>query len=104
MKPIWITAKQYFWDQLDKHIVTDPLEDILKQLEKQIHSSHTHTQGKQLKCTEHGTHTSNTLHESMTTNNREDISQTNREVNNGQKVSVNNVPFLKNAEMNSQGE
>ena len=34
---------------LDKHIVTDPLEDILKQLEKQTHTSHIFTQNKQLK-------------------------------------------------------
>ena len=38
----------------------------------------------------------------MTTNNREDNSQTNREVNNGQKVSGNNMPFHKNAKENSQ--
>ena len=45
----------------------------------------------------------NTLHESMTTNNGDDISQTNREVNNGQKVSVNSMPFNRNIEKNSQG-
>ena len=39
---------------------------------------------------------------SMATN-KEDSSQTNREVNNGQKVSGNNIPFHKNAEENSQG-
>ena len=42
MKPTQITAKQYLWDQLDKHIVTDPLEDILKQWEdKNIQTTHT---------------------------------------------------------------
>ena len=34
----------------------------------------------------------------MITNNTDDSIQTNREVNNGQKVSDNNVPFYKNAE------
>ena len=48
-------------------------------------------------------HMSNTLHRSMATNNRGDISQTNKEVNNGLKVSVNNMPCKKNTEENSQG-
>ena len=38
---------------------------------------------------------SNTLHESMTTNNGDEISKINREVNKGQKVSVNSVAFKK---------
>ena len=29
LKQTQITSKQYLWDQLDKHIVTDPLEDNL---------------------------------------------------------------------------
>ena len=33
----------------------------------------------------------------------EDNSQTNREVNSGQKVSDNNIPFHKNTEENSEG-
>ena len=48
MKQTQVTGEQYLWDQLDKHIVTDPLEDILKHLEK-THNNHTHTQSKQLK-------------------------------------------------------
>ena len=39
----------------------------------------------------------------MTTNNGDDISQRNWEVNNGQKVSINNMPFNRNIEENSQG-
>ena len=46
---------------------------------------------------------SNTLYKSITKNNRDDISQTDREVNNGQKVSVNSVPFSRNIAENSQG-
>ena len=55
MKPTQITAEQYLRDQLDKHIVTGPLEDILKQLEKQILTNHTdtHTQSEQIKTTQH---------------------------------------------------
>ena len=45
---------------------------------------------------------SNTLHKSMATNNGDDIRQTNREVNNGQKVCVNSMPFTRNIEENSQ--
>ena len=43
------------------------------------------------------------LHKSMTINNKEDSSQTNKEVNKGQKVSDKNRPFHKNTEENSQG-
>ena len=35
VKPTQITTKQYLSDQLDKHMVMDPLEDILKQIENQ---------------------------------------------------------------------
>ena len=64
---------------------------------------YTHMQNEQLKDTQNGTHTSSTLHTSITTNNRDDISQTNREVNNGQKISINNMPFNRNVEKNSWG-
>ena len=44
VKPTQMTVEQYLWNQLDKHIVTDPLEDILKQLEKtNTYKPHTHT-------------------------------------------------------------
>ena len=46
---------------------------------------------------------SNTLHEGMTTNNGDDISKMNMEVNNGLKVSVNSMPCNRNIEENSQG-
>ena len=42
------------------------------------------------------------LHESMSTNNRQNSSKTNREVNNRQKVRGNNMPFHKNGVENSQ--
>ena len=67
-----------------------------------IYKPHTFPQ-QTIKYTQLGTHTSNTLHKSVTTNNGEDICQTNRELNSGQKVSVNKVPLHKNAEKNSQG-
>ena len=94
VKPTQITAEQYLQDQLNKHVVTDPPEDILKQLEKQMHTNHA--------CLEQSTekHTNNMLHKSMTTN-RQDNSQTNKVVNNGQKVSDNIMPFHKNVEGNS---
>ena len=40
---------------------------------------------------------------SMTTKNREDSSQTNKEVNSGQNFGDNNVPFHKNTMENGQG-
>ena len=49
MKLAQITAKQYLWDQLDRHIMTDPLGDILKQIEKQTPMNHTNTHKEQLK-------------------------------------------------------
>ena len=43
------------------------------------------------------------IHESTAANSSDDSSQTNKAVNNGQKVSGNHVPFHKNAVGNSQG-
>ena len=94
MKSTPITSQQYLWDKLDKHTVTDPLEDILKQIEKQTPINHTYTH-EQLRNTKNGTHMSATQQESMTTNPRDNISQTNRRVNNGQKYSVNSLPLNK---------
>ena len=61
----WITAKQYLWDQLNKHIVSDPLEDILKQIEQQTPINHTYTNKEQFKNTQNGTQVSDTQQESM---------------------------------------
>ena len=47
VKPTQITAEPYLWDQLDKHIVTDPLENILKQIEKQTPMNHKYTEKEQ---------------------------------------------------------
>ena len=58
--------------------------------------NHTYTHKEQFKNTQNGTHTSDTQQESMTTNPRDNISQTNRRVNNGQKDSVNSVPLTCN--------
>ena len=49
VKSTQITAEQYLKDQLDKHIVADPLEDILNQIENQTPMNHIYTQNKQLK-------------------------------------------------------
>ena len=46
---------------------------------------------------------SSTLCKSMTTNNGDDISQTNREVNNGQKVSANSMSFNRKVEEKARG-
>ena len=41
MKPTQITAKQYLQDQLDKHIVTNSLEDIPNKLKnKHLYTTH----------------------------------------------------------------
>ena len=45
---------------------------------------------------------SDTQQESMTTNPRDNISQTNGKVNNGQKDSVNSMPLNRNVEEPSQ--
>ena len=49
VKSTQITDEHYLWDQLDKHIVTDPLEDIVKQIEKQTPMNHTYMYKEQLK-------------------------------------------------------
>ena len=91
MKSTQITAEQYLCDQLGKHIVTDPLEDILKQIEKQTPMNHTYTHNEKLQNTQNGTHLNDIQQERMTTHTRDNISQTKRRVNNGQKESVNSV-------------
>ena len=45
----------------------------------------THTPNEELKNTQHVSHTCNTLHKSVTTNNGDDISQANKELNNGKR-------------------
>ena len=75
VKPTQIPAEQYHWDQLDKHIVTDPLEDNPKEIEKQMPMNHTYTHKDQFKNTQNETPTSDTQQESMTTNPRDNISQ-----------------------------
>ena len=57
MKPTQITAKQYLWDQLDEHIVTDPLDDILEQIENQTQINKTHILSDQL----NNIHTANSI-------------------------------------------
>ena len=54
VKPTQITAEQNLWNQLDKHIVTDPLENILKQTP----INYTYTQKEQFKNTQNRTHKS----------------------------------------------
>ena len=60
MKSRHIRAEQYLQDQLDKHIVTDPLEDILKQIEKQTPMNHTEIHKEQFENTQNGTCMSDT--------------------------------------------
>ena len=55
MKSTQITAMQYLWDKLDKQVVTDPLDYILK-IEKQTPLNHTYTYNEQLKSNHSGTH------------------------------------------------
>ena len=63
--------------------MTNPLEDILKLIEKQTPMNHMYIHKDQFKNTQNGSHTSNTQQESMTTNSRDNNSQMNRRVNNG---------------------
>ena len=89
-----ITAEQYLQDQLDKHIVQDPLEDILKQIEKWTPVNHTHTHKEQFKNTQNGSHTSDTQQACMPANPGDNIIQTNRRVKYGQKESLNSMPLI----------
>ena len=95
------TAEQYLWDQLDKHIATDPLENILKQLEKQTHTNHHTGRVKKIKTIIMEL-TQITCYTKAWQQTNERTVAKNREVNNGQKVSGNNMPFHKNADENGQ--
>ena len=86
---------------MNKHIVTDPLEDIQKQTVKQTPMNHTYTQREQFKMLKNGTYMSETQQESITTKPRDNISQTNRRLNNGQKESVNSMQLNRDTEQPS---
>ena len=47
IKTTLITAEQYLWDQLNKNIGTDSLEDVLKQFEKQTEHNIMHIHNEQ---------------------------------------------------------
>ena len=72
------------------------VEDILKHIEKQTPMNYTYIHKELHKNTQNGTQTSDTQQESKTTNLSDNISQTNRRVNSGQKDSVNSVPLICN--------
>ena len=59
-----ITAEQSPWDQLDKYKVTDPADDILKQIENQTHINQTHMHNDQFNNIHTGNTMSNTQQES----------------------------------------
>ena len=87
---------------MDQHIVTDPLEDILKQIEnKHLWTTHTPTKNnlKALKMEViQVTHNKNAWQQIPGDN----INQTNRRLNNAQKDSVNSMPYNRNIEEPSQ--
>ena len=91
VKPTWITAEQYHWDQLDKHIVTDPLDDLLKQIENQTQIKQTCTNNDQFNNIHTGNSICNTQQESTSNNNRNNVNEINRRMNNEQEDSVNNI-------------
>ena len=93
VKPTQLTAEQCLWDHLDKYIVIDSLENILKHIEKQIPITHTYIHKEQFKNTQMEL-MSDTQPQSMTTNPRDNISQMNMRVNSGQKDSVNSIHLI----------
>ena len=84
IKPAQIIAEQYLQDQLQKHTTTDPLEDILKQFEKQPCTSNMHII-KNRPCT------NNPAHEGITLSKGMDSKQINKEVNSEQVISDKRV-------------
>ena len=78
-----ITAEQYLQDQLDKHRMTDSVEDILKQIENQTQQKKTHTHNEQLNNIPTGNSTSDTQQESMQHNTRNNHNQRKTTVKNG---------------------
>ena len=97
MKQAQIASKQYCWGQLDKHIVTDPLDDIPEQIENQTHIK-SHTKNDQLNVIYTGNRMNSTQQENTSNNNRIKVNQTNGRINSEQKDSVNNIPLHKNIE------
>ena len=95
-------AKQYLRDQFDKYIKTDPMDDNLKQVEKQTHVNKTDTNNDLLNNIQTGNSTSNTHQESTSNNNRNNVNQTYRRMNNEQKDSVNSIPLHKNIEEHNE--
>ena len=95
MKPTQIAAEKYLQDQLDKHTVTDALDDILKKIENQTYINKTHTNNDLLNniCT--GNSRSSTQQEYISNNNLNNFNQINGIMNNEETDSVNKIPLHK---------
>ena len=76
-----ISSKQYLWDQLHKHIRTDPLESILHQLDKQPDASNDNM------SIVNGPHTNNPTYAHSTLNTDMDNSLEKSEENNEHNIS-----------------
>ena len=82
-----ISAEQYLCAQLQKHTRTDPLQNILTQLEKQHHTtSISH-------YTNNAPNHNNITPDQATASEGQDNSQRKEEENNGQKISINKIPI-----------
>ena len=69
IKPTWISAEQYFCEQLQKHTKTDLLEKILMQLQKQPNANNI-TNNADI-----GPHSKNTTHDHITAYKEQDNNQ-----------------------------
>ena len=78
--------------------MTDPLEDILKQIEKHTPMDHKYAHKEEFKKHSKMELMSDTQQENLTINPRENICQINRKMNSRQKDSVNSVPLYINIE------
>ena len=86
-------AEQFLWDQLDKHRMGDPVEDIIKQLENKRQQNKSYTNNKQLTSVPNRNSTSDTQ-ESTQYNTKYNYNQRKITVINGQKDSVNICYFI----------
>ena len=98
IKPTQISAEQYLCEQLHKYTKTDPLENILTQLEKQPAANNINNNMYNMP------HRNNTTHEHPSVHKEQDNSERINKENNEHKISVNRTQGSRSIDNEEKGQ